>query len=241
MFGYTRIIGNTALHWAAEDGRTRDVQKLLGKGEDVNCRNKHGDTPLHLAAFRGHVRTSKVLIANGADVNAREYIHGGTPLHETSNPEVVKLLLAAGADVNAKLNGGRTPLDCVVTSRNMFNPFRPFLGFLGIADDDACIELLREHGAKSTSAVMTNDFGTNPLMLPLIGITVCFAGYIWFLVIAFKEDIVWGFACLLIPIVSIGFLTLHWEKCKKSLVLIVAGALLCFVGAILEQAFRMSW
>jgi len=31
MFGYSHIFGNSPLHWAAEDGRTRAVEKLLSR------------------------------------------------------------------------------------------------------------------------------------------------------------------------------------------------------------------
>ena len=83
---YASSTGNTNLHWAAEDGRTQAVEKLLAKGADVNCRNNDGYTPLHLAGFRGRKKTVQLLIAKGANVNAREDVHGSTPLHNTAFP-----------------------------------------------------------------------------------------------------------------------------------------------------------
>jgi len=43
--------GDTALHWAAARGFTRDVDTLFEHGIHVNIKNHRGDTALHLATF----------------------------------------------------------------------------------------------------------------------------------------------------------------------------------------------
>ena len=46
--------GLTPLHFAAQNGHTGVVDKLLAKGAKVNTKNKGGFTALHLAAQNGH-------------------------------------------------------------------------------------------------------------------------------------------------------------------------------------------
>jgi len=148
--GGSNISGMTDLHWAAWDGRTKAVEKLLAKGVDVNCRNKDGYTPLHYAALKGRNKTVELLIAKGADVNARENVDGGTPLHDAAgfgHVKVVELLLAAGADVNAKTKKGWTPLDCITNLLETTSRFDPIKIFKG-RKLKACAELLREHAKK---------------------------------------------------------------------------------------------
>jgi len=245
MFGYSRIFGNSPLHWAAEDGRTRTVERLLAKGEDINCRNSSGETPLHCAAFRGHKKTVELLIAKGAYVNARDDIHSSTPLHDAAgfgNVEVVKLLIDAGANVNARMNNDRTPLDC--TSPFFLDdkePFRTFLRiFLGI-DKDACAKVLVEHGAegyypKTKSGRRAISMGS---LIPLSGLAVCSIAYIWFIVVAFNKDVLWGLACLLMPVISPAFMIKYWDECKKPVLVSAIGAAICLIGSFLGSAIDL--
>ena len=45
---------------------------LIGRGADVNARNKSGDTPLHTAAWRGNMEVAKLLLGEGALINAKD-------------------------------------------------------------------------------------------------------------------------------------------------------------------------
>lgn len=71
--------GFTALHWAAKDGNTDAIHKLLeissrkGTGVHVNSKSHGGYTPLHIAAIHGHAEVLAVLVQRyGASVNERD-------------------------------------------------------------------------------------------------------------------------------------------------------------------------
>ena len=65
-------------------------------------------TPLHIAADRGYADVVKWLVENGADVNAIAY-NGFTPLHLTSDPEIVKTILKHSPNLDIRATDG-TPL-----------------------------------------------------------------------------------------------------------------------------------
>jgi hypothetical protein len=91
---------------------------LLGKGADVNFKNRFGFTPLHYAVMScgsGQpevMGSAHLLLEKGADVNA-PLSKGDTPLHKAvdgNDLALVKLLLEYGADPNAQGRKGRTPI-----------------------------------------------------------------------------------------------------------------------------------
>lgn len=95
--------GWTALMYAAADGKTALVRRLLDRGANVNAKNQAGDTPLILAACREQENTVKLLLSRGADPNQREN-RGLTVLSlvtrrwcGTARPSLIQLLIAAGA------------------------------------------------------------------------------------------------------------------------------------------------
>ena len=74
----------TPLTWAAFNGRTRAVRRLLELGADPNGRGTfggadHGEgvTALHLAAQAGRRDTAEALLAAGADPSIRDELHDG--------------------------------------------------------------------------------------------------------------------------------------------------------------------
>ena len=93
------------------------VEDQVGKGGDVNTRNKEGDTPLSTAICSGELDFVKYLVGKGADVNAKDK-DGGTLLHTAmgmvglfdDSMNVFKFLVGNGADVNAKDKEGETQL-----------------------------------------------------------------------------------------------------------------------------------
>jgi ankyrin repeat protein len=102
----------TALHLAAEYGKTYAVQILIEKGASVNAVAASKETPLHSASERGNSEIVALLIQKGASVNALK-THNETPLHlasEHGNSEIVALLIEKGASVNALKTNKETPL-----------------------------------------------------------------------------------------------------------------------------------
>lgn len=61
------------------------------------------------------------------------------------------------------------------------------------------------------------EMGLSSGMLALIGVLgiIGLVSFIWVVVIAFKEHILWGFGCLFVPLVIIIFGIIHWDKVKK--------------------------
>ena len=91
---------------AAEQGRVRDVRRLLQRGARVDARDAGGATALVLAAYRNHVDVARVLIGAGADVNAKDNTEQSAYLIATSevgdDPRLLDLTLRNGARVNDK-------------------------------------------------------------------------------------------------------------------------------------------
>lgn len=235
--------GRTDLHWAARDGRTSAVKKLLAKGADVNCRSKSGYTPLRDAALHGHKKTVEVLIANGADVNARDYPNKTTALHLAAfagRVEIVKVLLEAGADANAKNRRGATPVDLARnTLENVF-----IERFFNGKELKACIQVLSEHASSLAQGNSASASATSVTPLPgqisrgglvvtrtifLIGIAVCLVGYVWVAVIGFRKDVLWGFGCLFSPI-NLIFVMQNWDDCRRAFITHTVGFFIALVG-----------
>jgi len=108
----------TALHVAADAGRTGICQSLLRAGASVDAKNRKGETPLLVALSRGTIACVPALLDNGAAVNARD-MQGRTALmflmnYAPDDPAVEKILremLTKGADVNATDADGKTAED----------------------------------------------------------------------------------------------------------------------------------
>ena len=109
---------------AAVLGQDDEVLRLLGRGVDVDSRDKWcadvaqraaaevNGTPLCNAASRGHAGTVSILLDADANPDLRS-AQGGTPLHLAAGggfAPIVALLLAAGARTKYPSYNGMTPL-----------------------------------------------------------------------------------------------------------------------------------
>ncbi|GAA6226312.1 ankyrin repeat domain-containing protein SOWAHB-like [Lates japonicus] len=72
--------GFTALHWAAKDGNSKMIHKLMdiskerGTYININSRAHGGYTPLHIAAIHGHTEVMVLLVQEyGASVSERDH------------------------------------------------------------------------------------------------------------------------------------------------------------------------
>ncbi len=97
--GVKGSVGDSTIHWEANNGH-RDITKLLlDKGANVNARTNCGVTPLHLACYHGGNKdTIKLLLNRGAKIDAKDD-DGYSPIHYAGSKEdVVMLLLERGAE-----------------------------------------------------------------------------------------------------------------------------------------------
>ena len=67
-----------------------------------------------------------------------------------------------------------------------------------------------------------------------LGLLAMIAGGIWFLAVAFKQEVPWGIACMLIPFVSIVFLVKYWDKASRPFALWGAGIVALFLGEFIR-------
>ncbi|CAN9512740.1 unnamed protein product [Ophioblennius macclurei] len=106
--------GWTPITWATEYKHAELVLLLLGKGADVNIRDKEENVCLHWAALSGSDDIAQALLDARCDLNAIN-VHRDSPLHVAAREnhlECVVLFLSRGADVSLRNAEGQTALDC---------------------------------------------------------------------------------------------------------------------------------
>jgi hypothetical protein len=64
------------------------------------------------------------------------------------------------------------------------------------------------------------------IALMLLLSIVVLVSFIWTVVIAFKEHILWGFGCLFVPLVIIVFGIMYWDKAKKPFLTYIIASIL---------------
>jgi hypothetical protein len=74
-------------------------------------------------------------------------------------------------------------------------------------------------------------------LLLVAGCVVMVAGGLWFILAAFKKDVVWGLACALTGIANLAFLVLHWDTAKRPFFFEIGGLAVAVVGALLSDGF----
>ena len=115
--------GNTALMFAARSGNTKEMQRLIAAGANVNAHNAAGNTALIIAAKNVRTSAARLLLDKGADVNATNN-QGETALmnigcergRDKHNPyscktDIAALLIKRGANVNARDGKNKTALE----------------------------------------------------------------------------------------------------------------------------------
>jgi ankyrin repeat protein len=108
----------TALIGAADEGRTRVVERLVQAGARVNAQDERGTTALYFAAQGNYTGIIEVLLDAGADPNLFEELEA--PLHIAAFKgaiEAAKILAWRGANLEARFNG-RTALHAAASANS---------------------------------------------------------------------------------------------------------------------------
>ena len=141
---------DTALTLACAGGHEDLVTLLLGRGSDIEHRDKKGFTPLILAATAGHEKVVEILLEHNADIEAQSERTKDTPLSLACSGgryEVVEVLLKKHANKEHRNVSDYTPLSLAASG-----------GYVNI------IKLLLAHGAEINSRT-GSKLGISPLML----------------------------------------------------------------------------
>ena len=95
-----QIQRQTALHWAAKEGKLDMARILVASKANVNAGDRQGKTPLSFAAQAGNYEVCAFLVESGADVNVRDALKGNPLLWASGlgNAKTVEFLLSKGAD-----------------------------------------------------------------------------------------------------------------------------------------------
>jgi hypothetical protein len=70
--------------------------------------------------------------------------------------------------------------------------------------------------------------------LIFLGFVIFIVGWFLFMVAAFRESILWGLACLFIPIVQLFFLIVHWPAARRPFFLQLLAFVMIIVGFIIN-------
>lgn len=121
------IEGSTALHYAANDGKLRLIERLLDLGADVNASGAHWfRSVLSWAANNARIEAVQLLLSRGARPDSLDALHaaawGGSDRgrgREQAYAQTLKLLIDAGADKNDRRSlKNQTPLSVALESGN---------------------------------------------------------------------------------------------------------------------------
>lgn len=98
---------NAAWEDAVKRGDVRAVLDLLGRGAEVDARDRYGQTALMLAAHAGHGEVVAALVAHRAnlDITAKFGLSALMLAVVAGHADVARLLAAAGADISLRGTG----------------------------------------------------------------------------------------------------------------------------------------
>jgi hypothetical protein len=68
-------------------------------------------------------------------------------------------------------------------------------------------------------------------LLIVLGLIALLVGWVWLLVAAFVESVLWGIGTLLFSPIGLIFGILHWPEYKVPMLLYVGGAICYFIGS----------
>ena len=72
------------------------------------------------------------------------------------------------------------------------------------------------------------------MALTVIGSILSLIGWLWIVIFAFKDSVLWGFLSLCVPIVSLVYGIMNWADLKIPTILLIVGTGLSFVGGALK-------
>jgi hypothetical protein len=70
-------------------------------------------------------------------------------------------------------------------------------------------------------------------LLIVLGLIALLVGWVWLLVAAFVESVLWGVATLLFSPIGLIFGLLQWPEFKVPMFLYIGGAVLYFIGRVI--------
>ena len=139
--GATDALGNTALMLAARSGDTKEMQRLIAAGADVNAANQAGNTALLMAADAHQANAVKMLLDKGAKVNAANGEGETALMRGRWSPDVINLLLKKGATVHAQNKNGETALGIIEGEAEAYG---------GSGEGSPALAILRKAAKKSS-------------------------------------------------------------------------------------------
>lgn len=154
--------GTTPLMEAARHGKISAIEKLAGRGAQIEAVDGSFRTPLMLAAFAGKADAVRALLKRGAAPNAKSEKGGYTALHYAvvrSNHAAVVALVEGGADGTIPNDVHLTPLELAQTRNQQDEVTHNMTQFLSAAGVQ---KFLKEGSHRKLAAPQTAHFKKKP-------------------------------------------------------------------------------